>query len=90
MTRPNIIQIVVDDMGYGDLSSVNFGASSTPVLDQLSTNGVSLTQHYSASPVCAPARAALLTGQYPQRGGVIDTLEAYGTDRLSTARRTIS
>ena len=90
MTRPNIIQIVVDDMGYGDLSSVNFGASSTPVLDQLSTNGVSLTQHYSASPVCAPARAALLTGQYPQRGGVIDTLEAYGTDRLSTARRTIA
>ncbi|MDJ0334062.1 sulfatase-like hydrolase/transferase [Salinibacterium sp. G-O1] len=87
-TRPNIIQIVVDDMGSGDLSSVNGGLSSTPVLDQLAADGVSLSQHYSGSPVCAPARAALLTGRYPHRTGVIDTMEARGLDRLAVGERT--
>ncbi|MEV8268368.1 sulfatase-like hydrolase/transferase [Microbacterium sp. NPDC076911] len=91
MTRlPNIIQIVVDDMGIGDLSSSNGGASATPTLDQLATDGLCLTQHYSGSPVCAPARAALLTGRYPQRTGVIDTMEARGTDRLAVGERTMA
>lgn len=88
--RPNIVLIVADDMGYGDLSSVNGGLSSTPALDQLQAEGIRLSQHYSASPVCAPARAALLTGRYPQRTGVIDTLEARGTDRLSLSEITIA
>lgn len=88
--RPNVLQIVVDDMGVGDLSSINNGASATPVLDQLAAEGVCLSQHYSGSPVCAPARAALLTGRYPQRTGVIDTMEARGTDRLAVGERTIA
>ena len=62
--RPNIVLIVADDMGYGDFGCFNFGASQTPVLDQLVGDGLCLTQQYSASPVCAPARAALLTGRY--------------------------
>jgi arylsulfatase A-like enzyme len=71
--RPNIVFILADDMGCGDMSLFNGGLSQTPVLDALAGEGVCLTQHYSASPVCNPARAALLTGRYPHRTGSIDT-----------------
>lgn len=74
MNRPNIIFILADDMGYGDFSCFNHGSSETPHLDALMSESVCLTQHYSASPLCAPARAALLTGRYPHRTGVIDTI----------------
>src|ERR1700683_170230 len=88
--RPNIVLIVADDMGYGDFGCFNYGASETPVLDSLIAEGLCLTQHYSASPVCAPARASLLTGRYPHRTGVIDTLETRGLDRLALRERTIA
>ncbi len=88
--RPNIVLIVADDMGYGDFGCFNYGASRTPVLDQLVSEGLCLTQHYSASPVCAPARASLLTGRYPHRTGAIDTLETRGLDRLALRERTIA
>jgi arylsulfatase A len=89
-TRPNIIFIVADDMGYGDFGAFNRGISETPTLDHLMTQGITLTQHYSASPVCAPARAALLTGRYPHRTGAIDTLELRGLDRLALGERTLA
>jgi arylsulfatase A len=88
--RPKILFILADDMGYGDFSCFNSGASQTPTIDHLVTEGVCLTQHYSASPVCAPARASLLTGRYPHRTGVIDTLEMRGLDRLALRERTIA
>jgi arylsulfatase A-like enzyme len=88
--QPSIVFILADDMGYGDLGCFNFGASQTPTLDHLVNDGVCLTQHYSASPVCAPARASLLTGRYPHRTGVIDTLEIRGLDRLALRERTIA
>jgi arylsulfatase A len=88
--RPNILFILADDMGYGDFGSFSYGAAQTPTLDHLVNDGVCLTQHYSASPVCAPARAALLTGRYPHRTGVIDTLELRGLDRLALRERTIA
>jgi arylsulfatase A len=87
--RPNIVFILADDMGYGDFGCFNYGASQTPVLDALAAEGVALTQHYSASPVCAPARASLLTGRYPHRTGAIDTLEMRGLDRMALRERTI-
>jgi arylsulfatase A len=87
--RPNIVVVLADDMGYGDFSCFNDGASSTPVLDELVAGGTCLTQHYSASPVCAPARASFLTGRYPHRTGAIDTLEGRGLDRLRLDERTI-
>lgn len=90
MSRPNIVFIVADDMGYGDFGCFNYGASQTPVLDRLIREGVGLTQHYSAAPVCAPARASLLTGRYPHRTGAIDTLELRGLDRLALGERTIA
>jgi arylsulfatase A len=88
--RPNILVILADDMGYGDFSCFNEAASATPVLDELVGAGTCLTQHYSASPVCAPARASLLTGRYPHRTGAIDTLEARGLDRIRLGERTIA
>ncbi|MGH2897111.1 MAG: sulfatase-like hydrolase/transferase, partial [Solirubrobacteraceae bacterium] len=88
--RPNIVLIVADDLGYGDLGCWNGGLSQTPALDALVAEGVSLAQHYSASPVCAPARAALLTGRHPHRTGAIDTLELRGLDRLALRETTIA
>ena len=77
-------------MGYGDFGCFNRGLSRTPTLDHLVGEGVCLTQHYSASPVCAPARASLMTGRYPHRTGVIDTLETRGLDRLALREITIA
>jgi len=87
--RPNIVLILADDMGYGDFGCFNGGISHTPTLDQLVRDGLCLTQHYSASPVCAPARASLITGRYPHRTGVLDTLEVRGLDRLALRERTL-
>lgn len=87
---PNIVFVLADDLGYGDFSCFNAGLSQTPVLDQLVAEGTTLTQHYSASPVCAPARASLLTGRYPQRTGVVDTLEGRGLDRIALGEVTLA
>ena len=88
--RPNIVQIVADDMGYGDFGCFSEGRSVTPAIDQLVSEGVCLTQHYTASPVCNPSRAALLTGRYPHRTGSIDTLEWRGLDRLALRETTLA
>ena len=89
-TRPNIILILADDMGYGDFGLFNDGPARTPTLDALAAESVCFTQHYSGSCVCAPARAALLTGRYPHRTGAIDTLEGRGLDRLALSERTLA
>jgi len=90
MGKPNVIYILADDMGYGDFSRFNQGLSSTPVLDGLIDAGVSLTQYYSASPICAPARAAFLTGRYPHRTGAIETRELRGLCNLAVRETTIA
>jgi len=87
---PNIVLILVDDMGYGDFSAFNDGLSSTPTLDSLMDESTCLTQHYTASPVCNPSRACLLTGRYPHRTGSIDTLEWWGLERLSLSEVTLA
>jgi len=77
---PNIIVILCDDLGYGDLSC--YGSNiSTPNLDRMAQEGIRFTHAYTAGAVCTPARAALLTGRYPNRYGmprVIDPEEDYG------------
>ena len=88
--QPNIVFILADDMGYGDFSAFNSGLSSTPVLDLLLAEGVSLSQQYTASPVCNPSRAALMTGRYPHRTGSIDTLEWRGLERLALRETTLA
>ena len=59
---PNIIYILADDLGYGDLSCYGQAKFSTPNIDALAANGIKFSQHYSGSTVCAPSRAVLLTG----------------------------
>lgn len=88
--RPNILLILADDLGYGDFSAFNGGLSSTPRLDALMKEGICLSQHYAASPVCNPSRACLLTGRYPHRTGSIDTLEWWGLERLALRERTLA
>ncbi len=80
--QPNVLLIVADDMGYGDFGRFGDGGPRTPTLDRLIDEGLCLTQHYSGSPVCSPARAALLTGRYPHRTGAITPQEVIGLDRI--------
>ena len=65
--RPNILYIMADDLGYGDLGITGRTDYATPVLDALAREGVRLTQAYCAAPVCTPTRVALNTGRYPAR-----------------------
>ena len=67
---PNIVFILADDLGYGDLGC--FGATDiqTPNIDRIASEGIKFTSFLSASPVCSPSRAGLLTGRMPQRMGI--------------------
>lgn len=67
--RPNIVLIVADYMGYGDIGPYGAIEIRTPHLDNLARDGVRFTNAYTAAPICSPARVALLTGRYPQRAG---------------------
>ncbi len=69
-TRPHVILILADDLGYGDLSCFGAPDLQTPHIDRLAAEGARFTRFYANSPVCSPTRAALLTGQYPDRVGV--------------------
>lgn len=62
--KPNIVYILVDDMGYGDLSCFGQSTLSTPNIDRLAEQGMMFTRHYSGSTVCGPSRASLLTGKH--------------------------
>lgn len=62
--QPNIIYILADDLGYGELGAYGQELIETPNLDALAANGMMFTQHYSGAPVCAPARCVLMTGQH--------------------------
>lgn len=67
MNQPNVLLINCDDMGYGDLGCYGSQLNKTPAIDQLASEGVRLTSFYTASPVCSPSRAGMLTGCYPAR-----------------------
>ena len=67
-TAPNIVLVLADDLGYGDLSSYGSRAIRTPHLDALARDGARFVNFHSASPVCTPSRFGLLTGRYPTRG----------------------
>jgi arylsulfatase A-like enzyme len=73
---PNIIYIMTDDMGYGDLSGYGRKDYSTPNLDKLASQGIKFVNAYSAAPLCTPTRTAFMTGRYPARTpvGLIEPL----------------
>src|SRR5690242_5627980 len=73
---PNVIIILADDLGCHDLGCWGAADLKTPNIDGLATSGARFTNWYAAAPVCAPSRAALLTGRYPIRAGVPDNGQA--------------
>jgi len=81
--RPNVLFILADDLGYGDLSCYGRPDYQTPVLDALARQGMKFTSAYAAAPVCTPTRCALVTGRYPQRleVGLHEPLTARDLDR---------
>lgn len=72
---PNIIFILADDAGYGDIGAFGQKIIRTPTLDQLAAGGMKFTQHYAGSPVCAPSRCVLLTGRHPGRAFIRNNRE---------------
>ena len=68
--KPNIIFILMDDMGYSDISCYGAKTVSTPNIDRLAREGLKFTNFHSAASICSPARASFLTGAYPQRCGL--------------------
>jgi arylsulfatase A-like enzyme len=69
-TRPNIILLMADDMGWGDTSFRGHPHLQTPNLDRMAVNGLVFDRFYSAAPVCSPTRASVLTGRHPFRSGI--------------------
>lgn len=68
--RPNIVLIVVDDLGWADLSCSGSTFYETPNIDRLARDGMRFTDAYAAAPVCSPTRASIMSGKYPARVGV--------------------
>ena len=73
--KPNIIFVLADDLGYGDLGAYGQKIIHTPTLDKFAAEGMKFTQHYAGSPVCAPARCVLMTGRHPGHAFVRDNHE---------------
>lgn len=73
--QPNIVFILADDLGYGDLGCYGQKIIKTPVLDQLASEGMRFTQHYAGSPVCGPSRCVLITGKHPGHAFIRDNSE---------------
>ena len=82
LTRPNVVQILADDLGWGDLHCYGHPYIHTPNIDKLAADGIKLTECYSASAVCSPSRAAILTGRTPYRTGMYNWKSAKSKMRL--------
>ena len=84
--RPNIVILLADDLGKTDLSLYGGKRQSTPNIDAISREGVTFTEGYCTSPICAPSRASLLTGRYQQRSGFeLQPMTRYPKNRLEYA-----
>ncbi len=79
--KPNIVLIMADDLGYGDIGCYGNDWINTPHLDALARNGMRFTDYHSNAPVCSPTRAALLTGRYQQRSGLEGVIYVRGETR---------
>ena len=79
--KPNVVLMLMDDLGYGDLGSYGAPDARTPNIDGLARGGVRLTDAYANGAVCTPTRAALITGRYQQRVGLEWVLSAAPSDR---------
>ena len=73
--KPNIVYILADDLGYGDLSCYGQKNFNTPNIDRMAQEGICFTNHYSGSTVCAPSRSVLMTGQHSGHAPIRDNKE---------------
>ncbi len=85
-TRPNIILVFIDDMGWGDFSCFGNRDVQTPNVDRLANEGLRFSQFYVNAPICSPSRCALTTGQYPHRWKIT----SYLNNRADNARRGVA
>lgn len=88
--KPNILFLIADDLGYGDLACFGHPEIATPHLDRLAAGGLKLTQCYSASPVCSPSRAGIMTGRTPGRVGVNNAIPYMSPVHLRSSEITIA
>lgn len=84
--HPNIIFIMVDDLGWGELACYGNTFNETPNLDRLAKEGIKFNKAYAAAPVCSPTRVSFITGQYPARVGITDYLAPKSTKWLEPSR----
>ncbi|WP_372796648.1 sulfatase-like hydrolase/transferase, partial [Pontiella sp.] len=68
--KPNVIFILMDDMGYSDVSCYGSTKVNTPNIDRMAAEGMQFTDFHTGASICSPSRAAFLTGAYPQRAGL--------------------
>ncbi len=87
--QPNIVLIVADDLGYGDLSSYGAEDLHSPALDSLAASGIRFTQFYANSPVCSPTRASLLSGRYPPLAGVPGVIRTHASNNWGNLAQNI-
>lgn len=80
-TRPNFLFVLIDDMGYRDLSCFGGTRVKTPEIDRLASEGIRFSQFYVSSPICSPSRVALTTGQYPNRWQITSYLDTRELDK---------
>lgn len=88
-SRPNIVVVLCDDLGYGDLECYGHPHIKTPHLDQMAKEGIRFTNFYSAAPVCSPSRVGLLTGRSPNRAGVYDWIPPNSSVHMRTLEVTL-
>ncbi len=90
LPQPNIILILIDDLGFGDLGCYGARLQQTPNLDRLAAEGAKFTDFYMSAPVCSPSRAALVTGSYHKRVSVNHVLWPVSPNGLSPTEVTIA
>jgi len=78
--RPNLLVILADDLGYGDLGCYGASDMQTPVLDRFCASGMTFENFYANCPVCSPTRASLLSGRYPELVGVPGVIRTHAHD----------
>lgn len=89
--KPNVVLILCDDLGYGDLGVFGNGMIRTPNIDRLAREGARLTNFYASANVCTPSRAGLMTGRYPIRTGLArDVIRQTDTNGLPLSEITIA
>ena len=88
--KTNIVVVLCDDLGYGDLGCFGHPKIKTPHLDKLAAEGLRLTDCYAGAPVCSPSRAGMLTGRIPNRVGIYDWIPAKSPMHLRASEVTVA